>query len=75
MFPGGRIDTAHHDNKAQKALDETAELAKAVEAAMKMVNLEETLIVVTSDHSHTMTYSGYSSRGTDILGFSNNVSK
>ncbi|XP_063624301.1 alkaline phosphatase-like [Cydia splendana] len=70
---GGRIDTAHHETKAQKALDETVELAKAVEAALRMVNIEETLVVVTSDHSHTMTYSGYSKRGSDILGFSNRI--
>ncbi|KAG6452853.1 alkaline phosphatase, tissue-nonspecific isozyme [Manduca sexta] len=70
---GGRIDTAHHETKARKALDETAEMAKAVEAALRMVDIEETLIVVTSDHSHTMTYSGYSKRGTDILGFSNKM--
>nr|AUH25164.1 alp5 [Chilo suppressalis] len=71
LVEGGRIDTAHHEAKARKALDETAELAKAVEAALLAVDPEETLIVVTSDHSHTMTYSGYSKRGTDILGFTN----
>ncbi|XP_013194313.1 membrane-bound alkaline phosphatase [Amyelois transitella] len=70
---GGRIDTAHHETKARKALDETAEFAKAVEAALRLVNPEETLIVVTSDHSHTMSYSGYSKRGTDILGFTNKM--
>ncbi|XP_023947365.1 membrane-bound alkaline phosphatase [Bicyclus anynana] len=68
---GGRIDTAHHETKARKALDETAELAKAVEAAMRMVDPANTLIVVTSDHSHTMSYSGYSKRGSDILGLVN----
>ncbi|CAH0715320.1 unnamed protein product, partial [Brenthis ino] len=68
---GGRIDTAHHETKARKALDETAEFAKAVESALRMVNLDETLIVVTSDHSHTMSYSGYSKRGSDILGIAN----
>ncbi|XP_045448087.1 membrane-bound alkaline phosphatase-like [Melitaea cinxia] len=68
FIEGGRIDTAHHETKARKALDETAELAKAVEIALRMVNLEDTLVVVTSDHSHTMTYSGYSKRGADILG-------
>ncbi|XP_049873720.1 alkaline phosphatase, tissue-nonspecific isozyme-like [Pectinophora gossypiella] len=70
---GGRIDTAHHEAKARKALDETAEFAKAVEAALRMVNPEDTLVVVTSDHSHTMTYSGYSKRGTDILSFTNKL--
>lgn len=61
---------AHHETKARKALDETAEFAKAVEAAIRMVDPLNTLIVVTADHSHTMTYSGYNKRGSDILGFS-----
>lgn len=71
VFSGGKIDIAHHETKARKALDETAELAKAVEAALRMVDPENTLVVVTSDHSHTMTYSGYSKRGSDILGLVN----
>jgi alkaline phosphatase len=74
ILTGGRIDMAHHETKARKALDETAEFAKAVEAALKYVNIEETLIVVTSDHSHTMSYSGYSKRGSDILGLASKVS-
>ncbi|KAF5280050.1 hypothetical protein FQR65_LT03305 [Abscondita terminalis] len=65
---GGRIDHAHHSTKARKALDETIELHKAVEAAAKMTNEEDTLIVVTSDHSHTMTLNGYPERGVDVLG-------
>ncbi|CAB3227253.1 unnamed protein product [Arctia plantaginis] len=73
FIEGGRIDTAHHETKARKALDETVEFAKAVEAALRMVDTEETLVVVTSDHSHTMTYSGYSKRGSDILGLSNKM--
>lgn len=68
IFSGGKIDLAHHANRARVVLDETAELARTVEAVMRLVNLEETLIVVTSDHSHTMTYNGYSKRGHDILG-------
>ncbi|KAF2349328.1 Alkaline phosphatase [Trinorchestia longiramus] len=31
--------------------------------------LQETLIVVTADHSHVMTMNGYPSRGQDITGF------
>lgn len=61
---------AHHETKARKALDETAEFAKAIEAALMMVDPLNTLIVVTADHSHTMTYSGYNKRGSDILGLS-----
>lgn len=45
---------------ATLALDETKEFSKAVETAKNMTDEDDTLIVVTSDHSHTMTYSGYS---------------
>lgn len=56
---GGRIDHGHHETRAKYALDETLEFAKAIEAAVAKVNLEETLIVVTADHAHAMTISGY----------------
>lgn len=56
---GGKIDSAHHSTYAKRALDETAELAKAVEVARKRLSADDTLIVVTADHSHTLTISGY----------------
>lgn len=56
---GGRIDHALHETKPRVALDETLAFARAVELATKMVNLDETLIVATADHTHTMTISGY----------------
>ncbi|XP_001648006.2 alkaline phosphatase [Aedes aegypti] len=65
---GGRIDHGHHTSQPAKAFDETVEFAKAIDLARRRTSLEDTLIVVTSDHSHTMTMSGYSSRGNDILG-------
>lgn len=68
---GGRIDHGHHKTQAQRALDETVELHKAVKTARLRTNEEDTLIVVTSDHSHTMAMAGYSSRGNDILGINN----
>lgn len=46
-------------------------MAKAVDKALDMTNSNDTLILVTSDHSHTMTLAGYPSRGNDILGPSN----
>lgn len=66
---GGRIDHAHHKNLAHKALEETKEFSKAIEAARQMTSEADTLIVVTSDHSHVFTYNGDSLRGNDILGF------
>lgn len=49
-------------------MDETMAFDEAVEAAMKMVNLEETMIIVTADHGHSMAMSGYQTRGSDIRG-------
>jgi alkaline phosphatase len=34
------------------SLDETKEFSEAIQAAVDKVDLEETLIVVTADHSH-----------------------
>jgi len=62
-----KVDTAHHANYARLALDETVEFSKAIELARNKVSEEDTLIIVTSDHSHTMSYSGYGARGTDIF--------
>lgn len=68
FIEGGMMDNAHHSTKPQKALEETKELARAVEIARWMTSEEDTLIVVSSDHSHTMTYNGYPKRYNDILG-------
>ncbi|XP_063709961.1 membrane-bound alkaline phosphatase-like [Culicoides brevitarsis] len=65
---GGRIDTAHHDAFVQHALEETAEMARAVDKALSMTNETDTLVVVSADHGHTLTYNGYAQRGNDILG-------
>ncbi|CAB3227238.1 unnamed protein product [Arctia plantaginis] len=65
---GGRIDHAHHDSLAHLALDETVEYSKAVKKARSLTNEDDTLIVVSADHAHTMTVAGYPSRGNDILG-------
>lgn len=68
MVEGGRIDQAHHYGNAYRALSETVEFSNAVRAALSKVNLDETLIIVTADHSHTLTMIGYSARGNNILG-------
>ncbi|MDD4869896.1 MAG: alkaline phosphatase [Kiritimatiellae bacterium] len=68
MVEGGRIDSAHHACQALKACDETVELSKAVEAAVGRVNLNETLIIVTADHSHSLTFVGYGGMPTKIGG-------
>ncbi|ERL88895.1 hypothetical protein D910_06276 [Dendroctonus ponderosae] len=75
METGGRIDHAHHYNNAYRALDETLAMETAVLAALAMVNPTETLIVVTSDHSHVLTLGGQATpRGHPILGPDSKVS-
>ncbi|WP_105265667.1 alkaline phosphatase [Pseudoalteromonas sp. T1lg76] len=64
----GRIDHAHHAGNAYNALYDTIELAKAVQHAVENTNPEETLILVTADHSHVFTIAGYPKRGNPILG-------
>lgn len=70
---GGLIDQAHHRTQSRKALDETIQLAEAVRIVTELTHTNDTLIVVTSDHSHTMTISGYAKRGNDILGLSTSI--
>lgn len=72
---GGQIDMAHHVNIPHLSLDETVMLSKAVQRAVEMTSREDTLIVITSDHSHTMTLSGYPHRGSNILGHPQTSSK
>ncbi|XP_063695533.1 alkaline phosphatase-like [Culicoides brevitarsis] len=67
LVEGGLIDQAHHRNFGQMALNETQEFAKAIQYAKDATDDEETLIVVTADHSHTFTVGGYPERGNDIL--------
>jgi alkaline phosphatase len=68
MVEAGRIDHAHHNGNAFRALTDTIELSNAVRTALGKVNLDETLIVVTADHSHTLTIQGYPVRGNNVLG-------
>lgn len=68
MVEAGRIDHAHHEGNAFRALRDAIELSNAVRTAQNKVNLKDTLIIVTADHSHTMSFSGYPARGNNILG-------
>ncbi len=68
MVEAGRIDYAHHATNPYRALEDTIELAKAVEAAYENTDPTETLIIVTADHSHVFTLGGYPTRGNPILG-------
>ncbi len=68
MIEGGRIDHAEHEGNAARALGETLAFNEAVKVVMGMTNPADTLVVVTADHSHTMTIAGYPKRDNPILG-------
>ena len=68
VVEGGRIDHALHANQAKRALIDTIAFDDAVRIALEKADLSRTLIVVTSDHDHTMTLIGGSRRGSDVLG-------
>lgn len=68
MVEGGRVDHGLHAGDAQRALGDAVALDDAIAAAVAMTNPEETLIIVTADHSHTLVIQGYPERGNPILG-------
>lgn len=70
LIEGGLIDWAHHRNRAATSLLEVLEFEKAIEKALSMVSLDDTMIIVTADHSHTFTISGYAPRNQSIFGLS-----
>lgn len=68
LVEGGLIDIAHHDSLAKKALEETLQFEEAVKVAASMTDEEDTLLIVTADHSHPFSLAGYTKRGNPVLG-------
>jgi len=67
MVEAGRVDHAHHGTNAFRALRDMQALNEAVKVAKAKAG-DDTLILVTADHSHVFTISGYPVRGNPILG-------
>lgn len=72
LVEGGKIDMGSHLGNAKRTLSETVEFSKAVEAVLAKVDLKDTLVVVTADHSHGLVISGYAARNAPILGLAGN---
>ncbi|XP_053137005.1 alkaline phosphatase, tissue-nonspecific isozyme isoform X2 [Hemicordylus capensis] len=68
LVEGGRIDHGHHEGKAKQALHEAVEMDCAIGEAGRLTSPQETLMVVTADHSHVFTFGGYTPRGNSIFG-------
>jgi len=71
MVEAGRVDHAHHGTNAFRALTDMQALNEAVQVA-KDKSGDDTLILVTADHSHVFTMAGYPVRGNPILGLVRN---
>jgi alkaline phosphatase len=71
MGEAGRVDHAHHGTNAFRALRDMQALNEAVETAKQKTG-DDTLIIVTADHSHVFTMAGYPVRGNPILGLVRN---
>ena len=64
----GRIDHALHDNNAYRAAQEGRAFAEAVQRVIDKVDLSETLVIVTTDHSHGIALSSGCALNSDIMG-------
>ena len=72
MVEAGRVDHAHHGSNAYRALRDMQALNEAVKTALSKTG-DDTLIMVTADHSHVFTMAGYPVRGNPILGLVRSV--
>lgn len=74
LVEGGRIDHGHHSNLAYYALEDTLALQEAVQKVEELTKNDETLKIVTADHSHSFIINGYSNRNESIYGFAKDLS-
>lgn len=68
QIEAGRIDHALHGGNLARVVADGEALAAAVKMADDMTSDEDTLIIVTADHAHTLAFNGYCGRGSNILG-------
>ncbi len=64
----GRVDHANHAGNLHRVLVDGKAFADAIAKAMELTNPEETLIIVTADHEHAISFNGYCGRGSKITG-------
>jgi alkaline phosphatase len=58
LVEGGKIDHGHHIGNAQRALNDYVVFDEAIGEALYLTRENDTLIVVTADHSHVFTMGG-----------------
>ncbi len=67
LVEAGRIDHAHHAANPTRALEDGVAFSDAIDAARAAVS-DDTLVLVTADHDHTLSIQGYPRRGSPITG-------
>ncbi len=68
MVEAGHIDLANHENNLYRAVTTGVALEDAVVIADSMTDDDDTLIIVTADHSRGIAFNGYCGRGSPIIG-------
>lgn len=63
-----RVDHANHDGNLYRTVTDGKAFADAIAKAMEMTDPADTLIIVTADHEHAISFNGYCGRGSNILG-------
>ena len=61
------MDHGHHFDQAKYAITDGLALERAIKKVKELTS-PDTLIVLSSDHSHTLSFSGYPPRGHSIFG-------
>ncbi|KAM6152772.1 LOW QUALITY PROTEIN: intestinal-type alkaline phosphatase-like [Erethizon dorsatum] len=65
---GGRIDHGHHEGRAHLALTDAVMFDSAIDKAGQLTSEQDTLTLITADHSHVFSFGGYTLRGTSVFG-------
>lgn len=64
----GRVDHANHAGNLHRVLTDGVAFNEAIRKAIEMTSGEDTLIIVTADHEHAISFNGYCGRGSSITG-------
>ena len=64
----GRVDHANHAGNLHRVLVDGVAFNDAIRKALELTSGEDTLIIVTADHEHAISFNGYCGRGSSITG-------
>jgi len=67
VVEGARIDHGNHFKNPYLALSDTVAFSNAIRKALSLVDLADTLLVVTADHSSALAFTGYPERTMPVL--------